>query len=73
MYVSSGLPLKRFFNASGASYKALGLKERLETLSEDEQLELLATDGMLIKRPILAGNGVVLVGFKEEAWRDALK
>ena len=60
----SGLPLKRFFNTSGLQYKALGLKDRLPGMDEEEQLDLLAADGMLVKRPILAGEDFVLVGFK---------
>lgn len=68
----SGLPLRKFFNTSGLQYKALGLKDRLPAMSGDEQLALLATDGMLVKRPILVGDGFVLVGFKEDAWREAL-
>ena len=69
-YEKSGLPLRKFFNTSGLQYKALGLKDRLPTMSEDEQLDLLATDGMLVKRPILVDDGFVLVGFKEDAWRE---
>ncbi len=65
----SGLPLKRFFNTSGLQYKALGLKEKLLAMTEEEQFDLLATDGMLVKRPILVGDDFVLVGFKEDAWR----
>ena len=61
----SGLPLKRFFNTSGLLYKSLQLKEKLPAMREAEQLRLLATDGMLVKRPLLIGNGFVLVGFKE--------
>ncbi len=68
----SGLPLKRFFNTSGLLYKELKLKDRLPTLTEDEQLALLASDGMLVKRPLLIGDGFVLVGFKESEWRSAL-
>ena len=68
----SGLPLRRFFNTSGLKYKELKLKERLPAMSEAEQLALLATDGMLVKRPILVGDGFVLMGFREEAWRAAL-
>ena len=69
----SGLPLKRFFNTSGNSYKALWLKDKLPTMTEEEQYELLATDGMLVKRPLLIGDGVVLVGFKEAEWEETLK
>ena len=68
----SGLPLRKFFNTSGLQYKALKLKDRLPDMSEEEQLALLASDGMLVKRPILVGDGVVLVGFREDAWRAAL-
>lgn len=68
----SGLPLKRFFNTSGLQYKALQLKDRLPAMSEDEQFALLATDGMLVKRPILVGEGFVLTGFREADWRAAL-
>ena len=69
----SGLPLKRFFNTSGLQYKALGLKDKLPGMSEQEQYDLLASDGMLVKRPILVGDGFVLVGFKEEQWQEALE
>lgn len=68
----SGLPLKRFFNTSGLKYKELGLKDKLPTMSEAEQLALLASDGMLVKRPILAGDGFVLVGFREAEWSERL-
>lgn len=64
----SGLPLKKFFNTSGLQYKALNLKDKLPAMSEDEQFELLATDGMLVKRPMLIGEDFVLVGFKEADW-----
>lgn len=67
----SGLPLKRFFNTSGLLYKEHGLKEKLPTMSEEEQYALLATDGMLVKRPILLGDGFVLVGFKPAEWEAA--
>lgn len=60
----SGLPLKRFFNTSGLVYRSLGLKDKLSTLTEEEQLALLATDGMLVKRPLLVGEDTVLVGFR---------
>ncbi len=68
----SGLPLKKFFNTSGLQYKELKLKEKLPAMSEDEQYKLLASDGMLVKRPILIGDGFVLVGFKETEWKAAL-
>lgn len=66
----SGLPLKRFFNTSGQRYKAMGLKDRLKDTDEQEQLKLLATDGMLVKRPILIWGERILVGFKEEEWEN---
>lgn len=72
-YRRSGLPLKRFFNTSGLQYKALNLKEKLPGMTEEEQLALLASDGMLVKRPILVKDGTVLVGFREAQWADALK
>ena len=65
---SSGLPIKRFFNTSGVIYKELGLKDKLSDMSEDEQIKLLASDGMLVKRPILVGDEQVFVGFKESEW-----
>lgn len=68
----SGLPLKKFFNTSGLLYKEMKLKDRLKDMSEDEQLELLASDGMLVKRPVLVGDDFVLVGFKESQWEEAL-
>ena len=71
-YKKSGLPLKKFFNTSGLLYKSLDLKNKLPTMSEDEMLKLLATDGMLVKRPLLIGDDFVLVGFKEAEWSTAL-
>ena len=68
----SGLPLKRFFNTSGLQYKALGLKDKLPTMTEDEQIALLASDGMLVKRPLLVGDDFVLPGFKPAEWENAL-
>ncbi|MCI8810742.1 MAG: arsenate reductase family protein [Oscillibacter sp.] len=65
---TSGMPLKKFFNTSGLQYKALGLKDKLPNMSEEEQLQLLATDGMLVKRPILVGDGFVLTGFRPAEW-----
>lgn len=69
----SGLPLKKFFNTSGLQYKALQLKDKLPTMSEDEQFALLASDGMLVKRPMLITDETVLVGFKEADWAALLK
>ena len=68
----SGLPLKKFFNTSGLVYKSLGLKEKLPAMSEEEQLRLLASDGMLVKRPVLIGKDFVLVGFKEAQWKETI-
>lgn len=67
-YKLSGLPLKRFFNTSGLLYKELKLKDKLPSMSEDEQLDLLSTNGMLVKRPIVVADDFVLVGFKEQEW-----
>lgn len=69
----SGLPLKRFFNTSGMKYKELQLKDKLPSMTEEEQYELLATDGMLVKRPIIAGDDFVIPGFKETVWTEVLK
>lgn len=69
----SGLPLKRFFNTSGLQYKALGLKDKLPQMSEDEQFALLATDGMLVKRPLLVGEDFALPGFKQAEWEEKRK
>ena len=71
-YKKSGLPLKKFFNTSGLLYKSLDLKNKLPTMSEDEMLSLLSSDGMLVKRPLLIGDSFVLVGFKEAEWGAAL-
>lgn len=71
-YRASGLPLRRFFNTSGMAYRALGLSQKLPAMSEEEQLALLATDGMLVKRPILTDGKRVLVGFRELDWEAAL-
>ena len=68
----SGLPLKKFFNTSGMEYRALGLKDKLSSLSEEEQLALLASSGMLVKRPLLIGEDFVLAGFKESQWEEVL-
>ncbi len=72
-YLDSGLPLRSFFNTSGLLYKSMDLKNKLASMSEEEMISLLASDGMLVKRPILAGEDVVLVGFKESEWTDKLK
>lgn len=69
---ASGLPLKKFFNTSGLQYKALGLKDRLPEMTQEEQLALLASDGMLVKRPILAAEDFVLVGFRQAEWEEKL-
>lgn len=66
----SGMPLKKFFNTSGLLYKELNLKDKLPSMSEAEQLKLLASDGMLVKRPLVVGDDFVLVGFKEESWNE---
>ena len=71
-YTKSGLPLKKFFNTSGMLYKKMGLKDKLKDMSEDEQLKLLATDGMLVKRPLVIGDDFVLTGFKEKEWIEAM-
>ena len=71
-YAKSGLPLKRFFNTSGLLYKSLQLKDKLPTMTEDEMLNLLATDGMLVKRPLLVGDDFVFVSFKETEWSTRL-
>ena len=69
----SGLPLKKFFNTSGLLYKSLDLKNKLPEMTEEEMLSLLATDGMLVKRPLLIGDDFVLVGFKETEWAEKLE
>ena len=71
-WTASGLPLKRFFNTSGLLYKELGLKDKLPGMDEEEQLALLATDGMLVKRPILVGADFVLTGFRPKEWEERL-
>ena len=71
-YATSGLPLRKFFNTSGLLYKSLGLKDKLPTMSEEEMLRLLATDGMLVKRPLLVGEDFVLVGFQAARWEEML-
>ena len=69
----SGLPLKRFFNTSGIPYREMELSKKLPGMSEDEQLALLSTDGMLVKRPLLVGDDFVLTGFREEKWLEKLQ
>lgn len=71
-YALSGLPLKKFFNTSGLLYKSMALKDKLPSMSEEEMLELLATDGMLVKRPLLVGEDFVLTGFKEKDWAEKM-
>ena len=71
-YKESGFPLKKFFNTSGLLYKSLDLKNKIPTMTEDEMLNLLATDGMLVKRPLLVGDDFVFVGFKETEWSTRL-
>jgi len=70
LYEKSGLPIKKFFNTSGLKYKELGLKDKLPKLSDEEALKLLASDGMLIKRPILTNDEKIVIGFKEEEWNN---
>ncbi len=72
-YNRSGLPLKRFFNTSGMLYKSMGLKDKLGTMSEEEQLKLLATDGMLVKRPLIISDNMILTGFRQKEWEEKLK
>ena len=72
-YRRSGLPLKKFFNTSGLKYKELGLKDKLADMSDEEQIAMLASDGMLVKRPILVGDDFILVGFREAEWAAVLK
>ena len=72
-YEKSGFPLKKFFNTSGLKYKELGLKDKLPDMKEEEQINLLATDGMLVKRPLVIGDDFVLIGFKEAQWAEKLK
>lgn len=71
-YGKSGLPLKKFFNTSGLRYKEMQLKDKLPAMSEEEQLRLLATDGMLVKRPLIVGDNRILTGFKETEWEEKL-
>ena len=71
-YQMSGLPIKKFFNTSGLLYKDMKLKDKLPEMSEEEQLQLLATDGMLVKRPLVVGDDFVLTGFKEAEWKERM-
>ena len=71
-YEKSGLPLKKFFNTSGNLYKQMNLKDKLKEMSEEEQLKLLATDGMLVKRPLVVGEDFVLTGFREKEWEEKM-
>ena len=68
----SGLPARKFFNTSGLVYRSLGLKDKLDTMTEEEQIALLATDGMLVKRPLVVGKDFVLAGFREKEWQEKL-
>ncbi|MGN0528901.1 MAG: arsenate reductase family protein [Eubacterium sp.] len=72
-YEKSGLPLKRFFNTSGMLYKSMNLKDKLPDMSDEEQLRLLASDGMLVKRPLIVTDTAVLTGFREKEWEEKLK
>ena len=72
-YQKSGMPLKKFFNTSGMIYKEMKLKDKLPDMNEDEQLKLLATNGMLVKRPLVVGDDVVVTGFKEAEWEEKIK
>ena len=72
-YQMSGLPLKNFFNTSGKIYKEMYLKDKLKEMTEEEQLQLLATNGMLVKRPLVVGEDFVLTGFKESEWNEAMR
>lgn len=71
-YAESGLPLKKFFNTSGMLYKEMQLKDKLPAMSEEEQMKLLATNGMLVKRPLIVNGNMILTGFKEAEWEKAL-
>ena len=71
-YEKSGLPLKKFFNTSGLLYKDMGLKDKLSDMTEDEQLNLLSTNGMLVKRPLVVGDDFVLTGFREKEWEEKM-
>ena len=71
-YAESGLPLKKFFNTSGQAYRSLGLAQKLPAMTEEEQLALLASDGMLVKRPLVVGEAYILTGFREAEWEEVL-
>ena len=71
-YAKSGLPLKKFFNTSGLLYKSMELKDKLPNMREDEMIALLATDGMLVKRPLVIADGAILIGFREAEWKERL-
>lgn len=71
-YEMSGLPIKRFFNTSGMKYRELNLKDRLNDMTEDEMLDILSSDGMLVKRPLVVGDDFVLTGFREKEWIEKL-
>ena len=73
IHKKSNLPLKKFFNTSGMKYKELQLKDKLPQMTEEEQYDLLATDGMLVKRPIIVGENFAIPGFKEQTWEEVLK
>ena len=72
-HIRSGMPLKKFFNTSGLLYQSMNLKEKLPSMTEDEQLRLLASDGMLVKRPLVVSDDLILIGFRPEDWERALK
>ncbi|MBS6447442.1 MAG: arsenate reductase family protein [Clostridiales bacterium] len=72
-HIRSGMPLKKFFNTSGLLYQSMNLKEKLPSMTEDEQLRLLASDGMLVKRPLVVSDDLILIGFRPEEWERALK
>ena len=72
-YGRSGMPLKKFFNSSGMLYKQMNLKDKLQEMTEDEQLKLLATDGMLVKRPLVVGEDFILTGFREKEWEEKIR
>lgn len=72
-YKLSGLPIKKFFNTSGMLYRSMGLKDKLDSMSENEQIDLLSTDGMLVKRPIAIKGNKVVVGFKQAEWEENIK